>query len=46
MPSRKVKLKGSGVVKFGLAPKLVILENVNKWISPGYTIYSSYLLAG
>jgi len=35
-----------GVVKFGLVPKLVILENVNKWITPGNTTFSSYLLAG
>lgn len=35
-----------GVVKFGLVPKLVILENVNKWIPSGNTIFSSYLLAG
>ena len=36
----------SGVVKFGLAPKLVILGHVNKWIPFGNTIYSSYLQAG
>jgi len=41
--NRKIRY---GVVKFGLVPKLVILENVNKWIPPGYTIFSSYLLAG